>query len=315
MVNNSSSSLSQGNLNDAEKRRKYSIERAKATHLSRQLQMRLQYARLKVEHGWQKQNLNEVENLYFHHSHQRGPKPYPSPQLLATTTQPSETGSFTTSLSTQSKSSLSFKLGSYNLAHTSDPPTPSSSSNSRPTFPTSEPQYSQSLSNHSAQASNVPGTDPGTSILDTNLVPDVLPTETQPNLFPNSTASNSQTFLTSASQISTPIIIVDPSPQDDQSPSTKSSWAHSYLKAESNARVPAPEGTATSTYDSFWSSHSGWTSSKSFRTSSVGSVLPDYSGPTDLQGSTEFVGGFGLFYSVDSDVPSKTGPTIKNGVT
>ncbi|KIM77634.1 hypothetical protein PILCRDRAFT_615634 [Piloderma croceum F 1598] len=30
--------------------------------------MRLQYARLKVEHGWQRQNLNEVENLYFHHS-------------------------------------------------------------------------------------------------------------------------------------------------------------------------------------------------------------------------------------------------------
>lgn len=33
--------------------------------MTRQLQTRLQYARLKVEHGWQKQNLNEVENLYF----------------------------------------------------------------------------------------------------------------------------------------------------------------------------------------------------------------------------------------------------------
>ncbi|KAI5118947.1 hypothetical protein M0805_006293 [Coniferiporia weirii] len=35
------------------------------------LQLRLQYARLKVDHGWQKQSLNEVENLYFHHRHQQ----------------------------------------------------------------------------------------------------------------------------------------------------------------------------------------------------------------------------------------------------
>ncbi|KAJ7717961.1 hypothetical protein B0H16DRAFT_1897757 [Mycena metata] len=40
-------------------------EKAKANHLLRQLQTRLQYARLKVDHGWQKQRLNEVENLYF----------------------------------------------------------------------------------------------------------------------------------------------------------------------------------------------------------------------------------------------------------
>ncbi|KIJ16280.1 hypothetical protein PAXINDRAFT_168443, partial [Paxillus involutus ATCC 200175] len=37
--------------------------------------MRLQYAKLKVEHGWQRQNLNEVENLYFHHSHLRNMQP------------------------------------------------------------------------------------------------------------------------------------------------------------------------------------------------------------------------------------------------
>ncbi|THU98651.1 hypothetical protein K435DRAFT_527802 [Dendrothele bispora CBS 962.96] len=57
-----------------EKRRRNSLERARVVHLSRQLQLRLQYARLKVEHGWHKQNLNEVENLYFHHSHLRAPK-------------------------------------------------------------------------------------------------------------------------------------------------------------------------------------------------------------------------------------------------
>ncbi|KXN80955.1 hypothetical protein AN958_06546 [Leucoagaricus sp. SymC.cos] len=71
---------------ELEKKRKQTLERAKANHLSRQLQMRLQYARLKVEHGWQRQNLNEVENLYFHHSHQRGPRPF-TPSSAFTTGQ------------------------------------------------------------------------------------------------------------------------------------------------------------------------------------------------------------------------------------
>ncbi|GLB41193.1 hypothetical protein LshimejAT787_0904080 [Lyophyllum shimeji] len=77
-----------GATHENEKRRKQTMERAKANHLTRQLQMRLQYARLKVDHGWQKQNLNEVENLYFHHSHQRGPKPYPASPTVVTTTSP-----------------------------------------------------------------------------------------------------------------------------------------------------------------------------------------------------------------------------------
>ncbi|KAL4071811.1 hypothetical protein J3A83DRAFT_2915444 [Scleroderma citrinum] len=58
-----------------QKRRRQTLERAKMNHLSKQLQMRLQYARLKVEHGWQRQNLNEVENLYFHNSHLRSFRP------------------------------------------------------------------------------------------------------------------------------------------------------------------------------------------------------------------------------------------------
>ncbi|KAI6128149.1 hypothetical protein EDD16DRAFT_1549680 [Pisolithus croceorrhizus] len=35
-----------------QKRRKQTLERAKVNHLSKQLQMRLRYARLKVEYGW-----------------------------------------------------------------------------------------------------------------------------------------------------------------------------------------------------------------------------------------------------------------------
>ncbi|KAG8882326.1 hypothetical protein FRB98_003780 [Tulasnella sp. 332] len=43
------------------------VEKTKLQHLTKQLAMRLQYAKLKVDHGWARQNLNEVENLYFHH--------------------------------------------------------------------------------------------------------------------------------------------------------------------------------------------------------------------------------------------------------
>ncbi|PPQ88206.1 hypothetical protein CVT25_005171 [Psilocybe cyanescens] len=95
-----------------EKRRKQTMEKVKANHLSRQLQMRLQYARLKVEHGWQKQNLNEVENLYFHNSHLRGSKPFPVPTIATTQQQHS---SFSGPLTSAVQSSLSFKLAPSSL--------------------------------------------------------------------------------------------------------------------------------------------------------------------------------------------------------
>ncbi|KAF8256959.1 hypothetical protein EI94DRAFT_1836272 [Lactarius quietus] len=58
---------------DSDTRRpRFTLEKAKVVNLSKQLQIRLQYARLKVEHGWQRQSLNEVENLYFHHSTLKG---------------------------------------------------------------------------------------------------------------------------------------------------------------------------------------------------------------------------------------------------
>ncbi|TFK84434.1 hypothetical protein K466DRAFT_553562 [Polyporus arcularius HHB13444] len=54
-------------------------DKAKANYLSGQLRVRLQYAKLKVEHGWQRQTLNEVENLYFRHTHLTRPYPVISP--------------------------------------------------------------------------------------------------------------------------------------------------------------------------------------------------------------------------------------------
>ena len=52
-----------------------------------------------------------MENLYFHHSHQRGPKPYPSPSLIVTTQ--ADPASFTDLQARTSPppSSLSFKVG------------------------------------------------------------------------------------------------------------------------------------------------------------------------------------------------------------
>ncbi|KAI0793700.1 hypothetical protein C8Q74DRAFT_526120 [Fomes fomentarius] len=49
------------------------------SQLSSQLRLRLQYAKLKVEHGWQRQSLSEVENLYFRHTHLTRPYPVISP--------------------------------------------------------------------------------------------------------------------------------------------------------------------------------------------------------------------------------------------
>ncbi|KAK0217121.1 hypothetical protein IW262DRAFT_1464152 [Armillaria fumosa] len=106
-------SAAAASLANEEKKRKQTMERAKATHLSRQLQMRLQYAKLKVEHGWTKQTLNEVENLYFHHSHIRGPRPVPTNQLLSTSHEPTLVLSDTPS---PRQSSLSFRS---NISRTS----------------------------------------------------------------------------------------------------------------------------------------------------------------------------------------------------
>ncbi|KAI0334653.1 hypothetical protein GY45DRAFT_1242444 [Cubamyces sp. BRFM 1775] len=62
-----------------DKTRGGSADKAKANYLSGQLRLRLQYAKLKVEHGWQRQSLNEVENLYFRHTHLTRPYPVISP--------------------------------------------------------------------------------------------------------------------------------------------------------------------------------------------------------------------------------------------
>ncbi|KAI0372677.1 hypothetical protein BV20DRAFT_963731 [Pilatotrama ljubarskyi] len=60
--------------------------------LSGQLRLRLQYAKLKVEHGWQRQSLSEVENLYFRHTHLTRPYPVISPGGRRSSRTPSSNG-------------------------------------------------------------------------------------------------------------------------------------------------------------------------------------------------------------------------------
>ncbi|KAH8091846.1 hypothetical protein BXZ70DRAFT_1067222 [Cristinia sonorae] len=62
------STTGQETADSEELRRKQKMANARLNYNSHNLKLRLQYARLKVDHGWQRQTLSEVENLYFRHS-------------------------------------------------------------------------------------------------------------------------------------------------------------------------------------------------------------------------------------------------------
>ncbi|KAI9464022.1 hypothetical protein BJY52DRAFT_882094 [Lactarius psammicola] len=48
------------------KRQRLTLEKAKVVNLSKQLQIRLQYARLKVEHGWVRSVATFTSDLHVH---------------------------------------------------------------------------------------------------------------------------------------------------------------------------------------------------------------------------------------------------------
>ncbi|KAK0450287.1 uncharacterized protein EV420DRAFT_1750387 [Desarmillaria tabescens] len=131
-------SAAAASLANEEKKRKQTMERAKATHLSRQLQMRLQYAKLKVEHGWTKQTLNEVENLYFHHSHVRGPRPVPTNEptlILSDTPSPRQSSLSYRSNISRTSTLVDLDLPTDNEVETTPDPMQASSVNSSFTPP------------------------------------------------------------------------------------------------------------------------------------------------------------------------------------
>ncbi|KAF8884143.1 hypothetical protein BD779DRAFT_1674227 [Infundibulicybe gibba] len=250
--------------NDAEKRRKHAMDRAKANHLSRQLQMRLQYARLKVDHGWQKQNLNEVK-ISTSTIHTPAPDTFSAPQ---------------------SQSSLSFKLATSSLTRTSTLPVPvEAQTTDSPTIIdlSMADRNSQPLELHSSSSTDT-------------LLDDKPLSETS-----GTTVSLDPSDATTLLQPHTPLIINSKSPRLPQSPTASSSWSASpsssshYPNVLQRSQPQTPTSTSTEiyntnasslTYDSFWSSHSTATGSRPFRASPNNVLLEPTHNQTTIHKAT-----------------------------
>ncbi|KAF8218240.1 hypothetical protein K438DRAFT_1953065 [Mycena galopus ATCC 62051] len=231
-----------------------STEKAKANHLLRQLQLRLQYARLKVDHGWQKQRLNEVENLYFRQQKQgpdsssspAKPSAYPTTALLATPLDPQILAQSQPEDAASAQSSLSFKLPVAAEV-------PEAGASTGPTAaPTSTP-YDHANANGSAQQWSMPidFPTPSTSTQAPAQIPPPLLHDLSswvhddPVGPPSSSAASapaSNAFTTqSQSQFS--------APPTTTSASTSTSTSTSRAQPLQQPFAPAP---ASLTYESFW---------------------------------------------------------------
>ncbi|KAF7368898.1 hypothetical protein MVEN_00215700 [Mycena venus] len=218
-----------------------SSEKAKANHLLRQLQLRLQYARLKVDHGWQKQRLNEVENLYFRQQKQSDSvspvKPtYPTTALLSTPIDPQ--------LLAQSQpedigpnSSLSFKL-----------PAPAPNALEAPDGVSADPIAAAPTSYEHTNGS-------GQWLMDapTYAAPDAGPsTQThappRPHHDPNLWTHNA----THADDL---VAATAPIPLESSSAALASFTIEQSQSPSFSRTQPTPSAPSSLTYDSFWSSH------------------------------------------------------------
>ncbi|KAG6895062.1 hypothetical protein C0992_003290 [Termitomyces sp. T32_za158] len=263
--------------------------------------MRLQYAKLKVDHGWQKQNLNEVENLYFHHSHQRIPKPLGSPpMIIAALKEPSTTHSNEADPASNSSSSPSSIQPSFLTRNTSSP------SQKETTSRATIPQFT-STNNHPLSSQSTP-TIPINRVEMRNLTqmegepedkPLVSPTSmTVPSQHPQATPGpsripNYSTASYSAPQTSfggdhapvpTPVattwVSTGTRPSLTSSPSNFNHYPNASLQR--TPTLPVSPGLSESsfnfpgvslTYDSFWSSHSSSATTRSLR-ASLSSIVP-----------------------------------------
>ncbi|KAG6918801.1 hypothetical protein DXG01_011553 [Tephrocybe rancida] len=299
MVVSTTSPTNNGPAHDNEKRRKQTVERAKANH------MRLQYARLKVDHGWQKQNLNEVENLYFHHSHLRGPKPSPT-MMTATLNEPSTTyPSITSPSSNTSQSSLSFKLGPSSLSrgHTSGSSSPSHADNvppdssapqaissHDPSLPLQSapaavvnPSELKSLIEMEAELENKPLQEPPIITSSYAPPPPAGPSHT-PTYGAMSLTTPGSNYRSDHSLAPTPISTTWATTAPRVPPPLPSPNHYPNIPLQRQPTLPVSPGMGENqynfpgvslTYDSFWSSHSSTTtaSARSFR-SPTGSIAP-----------------------------------------
>ncbi|KAF9481741.1 hypothetical protein BDN70DRAFT_505629 [Pholiota conissans] len=263
--------------------------------------MRLQYARLKVEHGWQKQNLNEVENLYFHNSHLRGSKPYPVPTVVTAQPQPPP---FPPPEVNFSQSRLSFRYG---------PTTSRNGSGILGTEP-SVNQVSQDAptSTERTQAAPIPD-HPNSSI---NMDISVTITAPEGSSGPSVVQSKEDTPSLPTTSTSIPVGVTEhttimpdnptvpptnsmASMQDGQSSVDVPQSSNNYYPAvkPTRSRLNKPlttsrtlpsltakdmynfGSTSNLTYDSFWSSHSGSTTPKPVR-GHLNTVVPGQYTPT-----------------------------------
>ncbi|KAG8918287.1 hypothetical protein FRC02_002488, partial [Tulasnella sp. 418] len=119
------------------------FEKVKVQQLTRQLVLRLQYAQLKVKHGWTRQTLNEVENLYFHHYRTNDtttstsapgrpahPKPYPTTTWRVSGTDTTSQSANPSSSDPSSSSSLPIRNPPITVSKPADNQGPSASSSS-----------------------------------------------------------------------------------------------------------------------------------------------------------------------------------------
>ncbi|EAU86704.1 hypothetical protein CC1G_06465 [Coprinopsis cinerea okayama7 len=226
----------------------------------------------------QRQSLNEVENLYFAHSHQRGPKFLP-PSMVATTTQtevPQPTAGSTGAnaqapFSFFPRTTSSVRLPEANRASTSTPPSGVQSSGSSQT---QTPVLSSAVPSTSTSIRPIATSTNGNASSSFTQLP---PTPTSPNrppptaTVPQTTSHYTGTFgvytspSTSTPRDSTPTsasmyptMIVPPSPSRARAKlPTKSpaSQPPSHHYRDRFSYTLATSGTAM-TYDAFWSTHS-----------------------------------------------------------
>jgi hypothetical protein len=235
-----------------------------------------------------------VENLYFHHSHLRGPKLFPAPPIIATH---QHATSFVGSSTSSVQSSLSFKLATSSLGR-------------NPISASSLQGYDQSKNNTSNEDANAanhaqqsfPSNDYTTNI-DPSLTPDSMEVDIED-------AQVALTLPTPPSQTGTdhPMPLRDQidvvgltspprnskSPIDPAPPFTSSHVTVKPQRGLSQKVLPAPKALPTLstkdmfssslTYDSFWSSHTGLTTPQS-RQGPHSDITTDYAPTFQTSGS------------------------------
>lgn len=265
------------------------------------LVVRCSHADLRINQ--QKQNLNEVENLYFHNSHLRGPKTYPVPTIVATQ---SQSASFPPPQLSFAQSRLSFRFGSSAIRNSttaasiigngshSNYISQGESNSTHVTLQESTADHPNATITADSSASlNVPENSSTSIHLDSSHFNPSLPilSTSRPQV---PTGSNEDVRKTPDDHMGAGIEST-PSPQDDQSPmdTSQNSTNHypsvKYVRPRPNKVPPGSRAqisltakdmynfgsSSTLTYDSFWSTHSGSNTPRSGR-GSIGATPAEY---------------------------------------